>query len=530
MKDKIKEKILIGGIRRIMKTNLMKNRMMGCIVIMIFMCSMFVGNAFAEELIQLPTDFADANIMDVKLIANEKNYQVGEKVMLLKVAPYIKEDSFMLPLEFLLDMMGMKQENMTWDQGTNVIRLFKGDNIIQMAIGKSQWRIDGRSIEMKTQVELKDGVVMVPLSMATKVWDTKYTYNSLTKTVTFSIQKEKKEVLKKGDYTYEELLERVYKYSRDLKRLDMNVDRAEMNKDEAKDRVKSTPIGTGNGEDDAARTSDYLELEQNRIELKKAENNIDMKKDQLAYDFKKAYDNILKQEDHMKIKKLELEIANENMKQMRIKYEYGSVSENEKIQAKRDEDQAKKDYEMALEDLDKDYEKLNDMVGFKKEERYSLEDRISFDVMDDEDVEYHIARMISISPEIWGSEQSVRMKDLGVKLYTFNAGGPSYGSKKMDLKEANMDLGDKKKAYGEKLRNTYKILKRYKDEYNNSILSYEKAKDDLKKAKIDLEIGSMTPIEFKRKTLDLEREKKNLKDKIMDYNELLMKYDKPWIN
>ncbi|MCT4620631.1 MAG: stalk domain-containing protein [Marinisporobacter sp.] len=529
MKEQMIGKILINGTRRIMKSILMKNRIMRCMVIMIFVSSISVGNAFSEELIQLPTDFLNANRVDVKLIVNERNYQIGEKAMSLKVAPYMKEDSFMLPLEFLLAMMGMKQENMTWDQGTNRIRLFKGDNIIQMTIGKREWRIDGNLIEMKAPVEIKEDVVMIPLSMATKIWDIKYTYNSLAKTVIFSIMKEKKEI-KKWDYTYEELLERVYKYSRELKRLDISLERAEINKDEARDRVKSTPIGTGNGEDDAARTSEYIGFEQNRIALKNAENNIAKKKDQLAYDLKKAYNNILKQEDGIKIKKLELEIANENMNQVRIKHEYGSISENEKIQGKRELKETKKSYEMALEDLKEAYEKLNEMIGFDQEERYSLKDSVSFEEMNDEDVDYHIARMISISPEIWESEENVKMKELEVKLYTFNAGGASYESKKMDAKEANMDLGDKKKAYIESLKNTYKTLKRYKDEYKNSVLAYEKGKDDFDKGKIDLEIGSITPIELKRKIVALEREKKSLKDKVMDYNELLMKYDKPWIN
>lgn len=508
----------------------MSKKIMKITVVILWMFSFLVGNVSAEELIKMPIDFSDTMIEEITLKADNKIYHVGKEIKELNVAPYIKDDTFMLPLDFFLDMMGMDKNNMTWDKDTNIVLLFKEDKIIQMTPKKNQWMMDGNKIDTNVQIEIKDNMIMIPLSIATKIWDMKYMYNRITKTLTFNIKKQKIEETKKYDYTYEDLLERVYKYSRDLKRLDLNVDIAQINKDEAKNNIKSIPTGMGNGADDAARTSAYIGLEQNRIDLKNAENRIKTKKDQLAYDLKKSYDDVLKNEDNMKIKKLELEIENENFKQINIKYEYGSISENEKIQAKRDYEQMKKGYEMNLEDLNKVYENLNDLVGFNKEERYILKDEIKFNKIDDDDVEYHIARMISISPEIWEEEKNVKIKDLGVKLHTFNAGGSSYDIKKMNLKQANMNLGDKKKAYGENLRNTYKILKRYKDKYKNILLSYEKTKDDLKKAKIDLEIGSTTPIEVKRKNLALEREKKNLKDKVMDYNELLMKYNKPWIN
>ncbi|QZY55496.1 stalk domain-containing protein [Crassaminicella profunda] len=483
----------------------------------------------AQEMINLPVEISQSQTAEIQLTIGEANYKVDNNVKTLKVASYIKGEAPLIPLDFIAEITGINSNDMEWNDKNDTVTIFKDNRIIQLTTKDSNLIVDGAKFDLGVVPEVKDGTMMVPYHVIEKISDIKAKWNSVTKTIKISVKKQSKEEVASGDYTYESLLTKALKNSDDLQKAELMVTRADYVKDDANDAIDYTPAGTRNGAADAKADGIYTAYKSSEIGFEKAKKNVKTLRETIAYQVKNGYYDVLKKEDNKKVAKLQLEIKNENKEQSQLKYELGVVSELQNKQAKRDCEDAKKAYDLSVKELEKSYETLNHVVGFDLKERYTLKDEISFEKIKDEDVDSHILGVMNESPEIWGVEKDKELADLGVKFYTFNAGNIPYEAKKIDAKAATMNINSKKEAYEKNLRASYNSLKQLEDQYEKDLIAYEKAKDDLETAKLQLEIGNIAPIQLKSANLQLEVSKKQLRERTMSYNMLAVQYNKPWV-
>ncbi|MCT4618988.1 MAG: TolC family protein [Marinisporobacter sp.] len=487
------------------------------------------NTAAALETVKLPTELEATLTEEINIIIGNDEYKQGNIVKTFNVAPYMQGEIPMLPLDFAVELAGMKKKNMEWDDQKKIMTIFKGNEIIQLTLGNAMISENGNKVDIGIAPEMKNETVMVPIAFINKVLGTKANWNSVSKTISIKVKKENKEEESiSWDYTYQSLLDKALKNSKDLKKAEMAVDRADHVKEDAGDDIRYRTPAQDDLSGSNAFNKSYMGFKGAEIELQNAEKQVNVVKDKIAYDVKTAYYNVLKNEDAKKVAKLKMEVQNENMQHANIKYEYGTISELDKIQAKRDYEEAKKQYELAIKELDKAYEVLNNLVGLDLKDRYIVKDAVAFEKIKDNDVEGHIVRMIAESPDIWALQKSIELKDLGVKLYVANA-GENYDAKEIDVKTAEITLSSTKEAYEKNIKSLYTSLKQLEDQYETNKIAYEKAKDDYKKAEMNLEVGNIAPIALKNANLQLENTKKQVREKIMDYNTAAMQYNKFWI-
>ncbi|WZL73580.1 stalk domain-containing protein [Clostridiaceae bacterium 35-E11] len=505
-----------------------------CIAAVITMLSS--NTVMAAETIKMPADVKEKIMQEVKFVLDDTNYIVGNETKKADTAPYIKNGRAMMPIRYAAEAVGVNSDDVKWDEETKTVTIFKGDHIIQLTVGSDLIVVDGKKIKMDTAAEIKDGRMMLPVSFIARALGTEVEWNSVTRTITILSEKRNKSSKEKveesvltWDYTYEDLLNQALKNSRELKKAEMNVERTEIVKDELDDGIKGVPISIDTGSKALQINGGYQQIEGTKVALRIAKKQIEMTKDTIAYNVKSAYYDVLKNEDNKTVAKLAVDLANQSRKHAQLKYAQGLVSELEKKQVERNYEETKKIYDMAIKELEKAYEKLNDLVGFDAKQRYQLKEDIAFEEVSEENVDVHIQRAIAESPAIWALEQNIDLADLGVKLYVFNAGQEPYDAKEIDVKTAEIDLASAKQAYDQSLRNLYISLNQLKDQYETHKIALDKAVDDLKVAKVSMEIGNMLPIDVQRASLQLENTKKQLREVIMNYNQTAMAYEKLWI-
>ncbi|TCO78770.1 stalk domain-containing protein [Marinisporobacter balticus] len=480
----------------------------------------------------------DVSLMEVKFTIGQPKYQIGATEKNIDVIPYIKNGRTMLPIKYAAEVIGVDEKDITWDEKSKTVTLFKDNSIIQMTVGNKILVKNGKQMVMEAAPEIMNGRTMLPVSYIAKALDIEIKWNSIQNTITVVTQKDIIEPTKEKeitwDYNYDQLLEKALKSNKDLRKTKMLLDKAEELKDDATQSFESVNEIPSNMTSDpkvaGKKNLVYRNYRGQQIALNVAEKDVETMKEKIAYDVKNAYYNVLKSEKTKKLAALGLEIKREKMNHANLKYEQSMTSEFEKNKAKRDYEEAKKTYEMSQKALDLVYEGLNYSVGFKPEERYILEDHIVFDEIPEVDLNLntHIPTMINKSPQIWALEQKIDLAQLGLDLFVFNSDG-DYEATKIDRNTLDVDLSSLKEAYEENLRKLHTGLETLEKKYESTQIALEKAQEDLKVEKLNYAVGNGIALQVKVAEIQVEELKNKRDEIIMEYNDKATLYQKPWL-
>ncbi|SDY46838.1 phosphodiester glycosidase family protein [Tindallia californiensis] len=116
-----------------------------------------------------------------------QNYYISDNERVdLDAAPYINEDRLMVPVAHVSRALGIPRENVGWDgeKSMAIIETLEG-NILQMSIGSSKLYIDGDSIEMGSEAEIRNDRTFVPISRFARAMNVDYIWNPDRQTVSF---------------------------------------------------------------------------------------------------------------------------------------------------------------------------------------------------------------------------------------------------------------------------------------------------------------------------------------------------------
>ncbi|WP_129599275.1 stalk domain-containing protein [Anaerophilus nitritogenes] len=474
---------------------------------------------------------------EVNFTVGKLQYQVGENMIELESAPFIKDGRTMLPIKYVAQVIGIESKNIKWNEMDQTITIFKGNDIIQMTLGKNDLMVGREKVMMNTAPEMRRGRTFLPVSYIAKALDIDMKWNEEKQTITFTIDKNEKEFIKEEEafeYDYDKLLAKALKASKDLRKKEMLVDKAEELKDDATDQFKATntiPSQMANNPDiNGKKNLTYRNFRGQQVGVQKAEKDLEVQKEKIAYDVQNAYYEILKSQKNHQLAKSAMDFKRQMMNNTNARYNQHMVSEIENNMAKRDYEESKKTYDMSEKALDLSYEKMNYLAGLDPNERYTLKDKIEFTQIPEVDLNLntHIPYKISTSPQIWALEQHIDLAQLGMDLFVFNYDG-HYESQKIDVETLRVDLKNLKQAYEENLRKLHTGLEVLKKQHDTTLIAYEKAQDDLKLARVNVEVGTGIEIQRQGAQLKVEELKNKLDEIVMEYNQKAILYEKPWL-
>lgn len=330
-------------------------------------------------------------------------------------------------------------------------------------------------------------------------------------------------------YTYEELLEVAKKNSKELKKRAQEIERSEIMREEARRNKTYTPVGIGSGDQEDVMARAALQgLASANIGMQMAKKQVGIEEDKLAYNVKKTFNKIVLAKNQLQrdestkvIAQLELDLAY-------AKYNNGNIGRFELSQAQKAYEEAEKKLETSRISLESAYLELNNITGLAKDLRYNL---IAEEVEEKKlsSLEHHIDRVLLNNPSIWTLEQNVRLAELAVSLYSYNAGQEPYKAKELDVSTAKLNVGNAKEALEHSLRTLYHSLEQLKEAREILEINLEKAKESLEMAELKLELGMAVPLEVKKLQNTVAELEHQLLDNNLKYEETLAVYEKPWV-
>lgn len=91
-----------------------------------------------------------------------KIYKVGDTEREMEVAPYVKNGRTYAPVRYLAYAVGLKDENIIWDEQNQTVTLLAGKRVAQFKVGQQSYFFQGVSLSMDAAPEVVNGRVMVP--------------------------------------------------------------------------------------------------------------------------------------------------------------------------------------------------------------------------------------------------------------------------------------------------------------------------------------------------------------------------------
>ena len=118
----------------------------------------------------------------------EKYIMAGEEKIDLDVPAYVSAAGYtMLPVRAVATALGIKNDNVLWNQETRTVTILYGQRIITMSAGEKVVYVNGSAIPAAAKVEIKDNRTFLPMrDLATALGVTDITWDAATKTATLN--------------------------------------------------------------------------------------------------------------------------------------------------------------------------------------------------------------------------------------------------------------------------------------------------------------------------------------------------------
>ncbi|WP_458411710.1 stalk domain-containing protein [Schinkia sp. CFF1] len=455
--------------------------------------------------------------------------------------PVIHGDITLVPLRGVFEKIGAKVD---WNTKTQTVKVIKEDKTITLKKGSKDAFINNNLQKLDTDPQLLNNRIMVPLRFISETLNAKVDWNGSTRTITITQQANTQQtsqndntnkVVTKDEnsttLTYNDALQKSLAYSYALKQAQKEIDKADESRDDYGEFFRySSPFGNGNSLEDAQMRQIYLGMLSADDKVKKANRDLETTKDEITYQVKQAYNDILDKEASKLYNEKALAVEQLNFKFAKIQLEQGVISKVQYDQLANKLDAAKKTVEASEKALTQANTKLNQLMGVTSNNSYSLVDMPTFETMDNVDVDYQITKTLENHPSIFELEQAKNLAQKSLDFYSYNSGsiGDNYETKRITAASIGDQIAQTKDSIAQGVRTTYLNIKSLEDQYAILQTNLANAEKSLEVAKVQYEVGQTTELDLRQKELQVADLNAKITDTVVKLDNLHAVFEKPW--
>lgn len=466
------------------------------------------------------------------------------------VAPFIENGTTLVPMRAIFEALGAEVK---WIEHSKTVIATKQDVTVEIKIGSYFAKLNDEIVKLTVQPRLVEGTTMVPLRFVSEALGAEVEWDGDTRTIQISKVRSEQpsndldetDGQIKGNgleddsafeneanhaLTYEKAVEMALKNSYRLKIENDTIRRTEEVRDRlAESFIYSRPVGQGVGQEDLIARQSLLALAQTDIGLSQAKRMVSITEEAIAFQVKNVMDEILSTQIELAFIEEELEHTERKLVLAKIKEENGLESKFNVNMARTALEEGKKQRELLEKALDKAYLKLNQLIGKKDEERYKIVGGVTFEPVKVTDLDAHVHRVISQDPYVWLQEKNIEQAELGLTLYTYNAGQEPYAAKEIDVRNEKNKLMDLKSKLEESIRARFNDIQQLEKQYEVLEVNLKKAEDALNLIRTQYDAGMAIDIELEEAQLAVDRIKKEMEKLAFTHEKLKILFNKPYL-
>lgn len=330
--------------------------------------------------------------------------------------------------------------------------------------------------------------------------------------------------------TVEESVALAVKNNYRIRNAEAEIERNRLIRQRTSNNLDFVPIGN--------TTENYratLGMIQTELQWRMSQKEVDLLKDQIAYEVKRNYNEILQSEENLELAGLVVEQAQMQNRIQQTQLVHGVVSAHQKQQAENNYKEAQERYNLAQQTLEHTYEKFNDLLGISREEKRELVDVPAWEPLKNFNLTRHIATVKENSTTVWLTQQQVDIAKLDLSMYVFNdpytyiPNPIPYDAKKIEVQKAENTVIDTQQQLESIVRSTYNNLQQLEQQYAAQEIGLDKAKQEYELIKIKYDAGMAIPLELVSAELAVTQIEGQMKDTVIQYDNLRVALEKPWL-
>ncbi|EHS55266.1 stalk domain-containing protein [Paenibacillus sp. Aloe-11] len=477
---------------------------------------------------------AGAQSGDIKVIINGVTQQYTQ-------SPVVSQNTTLVPLRGVFESLGAQVE---WDSKAKKVTASKNDDTLALNVGSKLAYKNNAPVQLDAATQIQKGQVFVPLRFVSQSLGAKVDWNQTTRTVTISNQangsttgdslsskpftapvtKVTYDTYYNDSLTYDAAVKLAIADSTSVKTGELNIDQAGKIMKETGKNIDFVPAEAG----DEAQDKAFKGYAQTNLNYEAAKKNLDMTKESIEYNVKDLYNKLLQKQNAVKLAALNIEDAERKLKVAQIKRDNQMSSDYEVTQATNQLTQNQAALDKAKKDLDSAYVSLNQLIGYKPEQRYELKDKPVYSEFKD-NVETKVSQVLTSSTAIWLSEQKVDLAELSLKLYSFNTQGTTYEAQQLDVEKAQYATEGTKRQLEEAVRTLYNNIKGLESQYSQIQAGLVSARSAADMTKKQFDVGLATELQVYEANLKVTTAEQQAEDIVTSIDTLKMAYNKPWV-
>lgn len=326
--------------------------------------------------------------------------------------------------------------------------------------------------------------------------------------------------------TLNQAVEMALKHSNNMKQIEYDIERGEEVRKSIADKLQYIPSG---GQTDPVVAATFTGLVAADMGLQMTKKSKDLEKDKIALNVFNKYTEVLSANENLELAKLQLEKAKKDWQITLLSYDAGIISKSQLKLAESGHKTANTSFELAQKEVDKAYQGLNSLIGYKPQDRPVLTEKVEFNPIEVNDLNHEIVRIMDGNPAIWLAEQEVNLAEIQLDLY--NWADPTrepYEAKKIDIEKAKLTAADSKKQMRDGLYSLYQTIVQLEDNYKMLEQALKIAEEDFKLKKLQYDVGMISKQDYLSSELALAKAEKDFNKIVYQHESLKRTFYKPW--
>ncbi|KAF6587312.1 MULTISPECIES: stalk domain-containing protein [Paenibacillus] len=480
-------------------------------------------------------NLAGAQSGDIKVIINGVTQQYTQ-------SPIVSQNTTLVPLRGVFESLGAQVE---WDSKAKKVIASKNDDTLTLNIGSKLAYKNSNPVQLDAATQIQKGQVLVPLRFVSQSLGAKVNWDQATRTVTISNQangsatdtnslsskpltapvtKVTYDTYYNDSLAYDDAVKLAIADSTSVKTGEVSIDQAGKIMKETGKNIDFVPAEAG----DEAQDKAFKGYAQTNLNYEAAKKNLEMTKESIEYNVKDLYNKLLQKQNAVKLAALNIEDAERKLKVAQIKRDNQMSSDYEVTQATNQLTQNQAALDKAKKDLDSAYVSLNQLIGYKPEQRYELKDKPVYSEFKD-NVETKVSQVLTSSTAIWLSEQKVDLAELSLKLYNFSTpGNTPYEAEQLNVEKAQYATEGTKRQLEEAVRTIYNNIKALESQYSQIQAGLVSARSAADMAKKQFDVGLATELQVYEANLKVTTAEQQAEDIVSSIDTLKLAFNKPW--